>query len=101
MMSNEDIHNKPALKPGVRLDKYLQRTGAPIHEAAVRNFFELEGNCGCCSGTGFESILQGEGKIHNETYSFQLEAKSCFRGDNFSKFCKHYKVRSFSLAKSS
>ncbi len=97
-MSGEQKVDTPALPTGMRLDKYLQRTGSPVHEAAVRNFFELEGNCGCCSGSGFEATLQGEGKINNETYAFRFEAKSCFKGNNFSKFCKHYKVQSFVLA---
>lgn len=84
---------------GIRLDKYLLRTGSPIHEAAVRNYFEVQGNCGCCSGNGFESVLQGEGKINDNWYSFRFEAKTCFRGSSFSKFCKHYKVQSFELTK--
>ena len=97
-MSSEHKLDMTVLPAGMRLDKYLLRTGSPVHEAAVRNFFELEGNCGCCRGSGFEALLKGEGRINNESYSFRFEAKSCFRGDNFSKFCKHYKVQSFEIA---
>lgn len=82
-----------------RLDKYLKRSGDPLYEAAMRNYFEVEGNCGCCSGNGFESVLQGERKINDKWYSFRLEADTCFRGSGFDKFCKHYKVKSFELTK--
>ena len=82
-----------------RLDKFLKRTGTPLHEAAMRNYFDVEGNCGCCRGNGFESVLQGKGKINDNPYSFGLEAETCFRGSSFEKFCKHYKVQSFELTK--